>query len=54
MLALRSMLSGTYYAHYYASIIGGSLHEAKTTTSLKLALSIISMALFTRDTLAEE
>ena len=25
MLALCSMLSGTYYAHYYASIIGGSL-----------------------------
>ena len=26
MLALCSMLSGTYYAHNYASIIGGSLH----------------------------
>ena len=25
MLALCSMLSGTYYAHNYASIIGGSL-----------------------------
>ena len=26
MLALCSMLSGTYYAHNYASIIGGSLY----------------------------
>ena len=26
MLALCSMLSDTYYAHNYASIIGGSLH----------------------------
>ena len=31
MLALCSMLSGTYYAHNYASIIGGSL-----PTDLKL------------------
>ena len=29
MLALCSMLSGTYYAHNYASIIGGSLVSAK-------------------------
>ena len=29
MLALCSMLSGTYYAHNYASIIGGSLVTVK-------------------------
>ena len=28
MLALCSMLSGTYYAHNYASIIGGSLQTS--------------------------
>ena len=28
MLALCSMLSGTYYAHNYASIIGGSLEAS--------------------------
>ena len=32
MLALFSMLSGTYYAHNYASIIGGSLTLALFTT----------------------
>ena len=32
MLALCSMLSGTYYAHNYASIIGGSLSLADLST----------------------
>ena len=31
MLALCSMLSGTYYAHNYASIIGGSLSKSSTS-----------------------
>ena len=31
MLALCSMLSGTYYAHNYASIIGGSLMKYPST-----------------------
>ena len=39
MLALCSMLSGTYYAHNYARIIGGSLimkdHDAKNILLLK-------------------
>ena len=33
MLALCSMLSGTYYAHNYASIIGGSLGSTSHGTS---------------------
>ena len=37
MLALCSMLSGTYYAHNYASIIGGSLVIA----SIKMDLSVM-------------
>ena len=32
MLALCSMLSDTYFAHNYASIIGGSLHKSYNTT----------------------
>ena len=35
MLALCSMLSGIYFAHNYASIIGGSLAALKTANILK-------------------
>ena len=34
MLALCSMLSDTYYAHNYASIIGGSLQKSPLQNSL--------------------
>ena len=34
MLALCSMLSGTYYAHNYASIIGGSLATRQSCTKV--------------------
>ena len=49
MLALRSMLSGTYYAHNYASIIGGSLLHiysrlTSLTTYLPKAVNYISLA----------
>ena len=36
MLALCSMLSGTYYAHNYASIIGGSLAGTSFAIVLKM------------------
>ena len=35
MLALCSMLSGTYYAHNYASIIGGSLNITREIIYIK-------------------
>ena len=54
MLALCSMLSDTYYAHNYASIIGGSLllsiiiaeHVVVLTTSLMF--DFINSVKFTR------
>ena len=39
MLALCSMLSGTYYAHNYASIIGRSL--STTTVYIHNCLSVL-------------
>ena len=40
MLALCSMLSGTYYAHNYASIIGGSLQINYAYRNLSFVESI--------------
>ena len=37
MLALCSMLSDTYYAHNYASIIGGSLNSDVTSSTGELS-----------------
>ena len=43
MLALCSMLSDTYYAHNYASIIGGSLESDYKIISVICALSSFEM-----------
>ena len=40
MLALCSMLSGTYYAHNYASIIGGSLPKTHIGTPLLISAEL--------------
>ena len=41
MLALCSMLSGTYYAHNYASIIGGSLCMSTKQLFMLIILSTL-------------
>ena len=41
MLALCSMISGTYYAHYYASAIGGSLSSSAALEVLVTDFQVI-------------
>ena len=43
MLALCSMLSGTYYANNYPSIIGGSLDEAQCADNLLWIMPLLAV-----------
>ena len=47
MLALCSMLSGTYYAHDYASIIGGSLLQDDCSVRMTALLEYLDLTLAT-------
>ena len=51
MLALCSMLSGTYYAHNYASIIGGSLSKGQMGENYRSVIkTVISVSIKFKNT----
>ena len=53
MLALCSMLSGTYYAHYYASIIGESLAKRLESDIEEIALTLVVKLCLAEDIISQ-